>query len=137
MLKSLFENNHWYERLFNIVSLLVIPIFWITVYLNEGADSEYFFQLILIILITELLLWVVYRSILYITKKESFFNQISTPEKKTVIGAIKITLYILLALVFFLTWGLRQSEPTIKAIPWFIHLGIFWLLFIGIRKIKS
>lgn len=49
---------------------------------------------------------------------------------------LKAFLYVFLTFLFFLTWGMRNDE-LFENLPWIIHLGVFFLLFWGVTKIKT
>lgn len=53
--------------------------------------------------------------------------------KKQYIDALRIFLYVVLALLFFFTWGMRK-EFTVGPVSAIIHMAIFWGLFVLIRK---
>ena len=62
-------------------------------------------------------------------------NTEATKQKSTFKKVVRVTLYIILALVFLASWNIRQ-EFIVGPVPVIIHLAIFYFLFWLIRKIK-
>jgi hypothetical protein len=56
--------------------------------------------------------------------------------KKTALKAVRWALYVFLTLALFLTWQIRK-EFIEGPIPVFAHLGLFWVLFTLVSKIRS
>lgn len=136
MFKNPFSGGHWYERLYAVLSIIVLPLYFIILYSHEGAD------LIPIIIGFEILLLIAYRAILYIVKGESFFKsetlQINTIKKRVAVRTFKAVSYTVLFLLSFLTWGILKNDFEVGGIvPMAINFGIFFLLALAITKIKT
>lgn len=55
-------------------------------------------------------------------------------KKSSVKKTIEVIVYIIFILLLFLTWGIRK-DFIVGPIPAVIHLGVFYLLYLLIRKL--
>ncbi len=60
------QGSTWHLRLRNVIIFLIIPVFWSIVFLVEGPELARVHELLLIIAISDFVVWIVYRALLYI-----------------------------------------------------------------------
>lgn len=70
----------------------------------------------------------------YIYEGKSLFEKDSTQRKMTSLDIARVSLYVFLTFLFFLTWGLRKDLEIIGLFPAIIHFAVFWGLFVLIWK---
>ena len=69
------ESSSWHLRLRNVILALIVPIGWITVFVNERGKFEDIPLLLLFIVLSNFAVWAVYKATLYViygSQKGSF-----------------------------------------------------------------
>ncbi len=60
------ELSLWHSRLANVILVLVVPVGWIAFFVSDGGESRYIPILPLLIALSDLAVWILYKAILYV-----------------------------------------------------------------------